>query len=84
MSDSKTVQIYYVNKPIRINEHSVCNVGDILMVDESGESTSAVNLTQNFQFCPFAQYESVKLLAEKTFSWNEFLSVWHGQKPLYL
>ena len=79
------VDIYEVVKPITINTDAICKVGDILMIDESAyDGASVMNLTQGWGFQCFGQYESVKLLAKKTYSWNEYMRIYRGEQKLNL
>jgi hypothetical protein len=78
-----TVEIYRVIKTITVNSQAVCQIGDILMVDESAyDGASVMNLTQGWGFCPMSQYENVVQVDRKDYSWNEYMSLYHGNKEV--
>jgi len=79
------VDIYKVIKPIKINETAICQIGDLLMIDESAyDGASVSNLTQKWGFQCFGDYESVQLITKKTLTWDEYIAIYHGKKELIL
>jgi hypothetical protein len=78
------VTIFKVTKAFNINKDAICNVNDIIMVDEEAyDGASAMNLTQGWGFCPFFEYSNVAKLGElKDLTWSLYMAYYTRKKPL--
>lgn len=82
-NDDVCVDIYRFKKDDHRDSCVQFNAGDIVMVDERGESSSCSNLTQKISpISPFFQYEYCDKLASLKLSNAEFLAIWHFDKEL--
>jgi hypothetical protein len=75
------LDIYIVTKPITVNNQAICQIGDILIVDEGAyDCASGYNLTQGWGFQPFFNYESVKEVDKTQLSLTQYINLIYGTR----
>jgi len=83
MSRNVYLDVYRVIKPIEVNSTAICQVGDILTVDEDGyDGANVDDLTQGWGFKCMADYDCVQLITKRTLTWDEYMALTHGTQAI--
>lgn len=78
----RNLDLYKVKTQFNINDSAICRIGDLIIVDESAyDGASAHNISQDWGFQPFCEYEKCDKLTSFTLTWDEYMDLIH--KAIY-